>query len=339
VEHTQQRRPIKRWLLLLVIIGNIIAVRAYPPLRPHIQLPPEQLFPIFGNFYLTNTLVATAIVDILLLLMGFFFFRSVRSGKMVLTGVSGVLEFALEALYNLTESTAGKWAKTIFPWFATIVLVVLLANWMEVFPGVDSIGLFEPDHVHVEEAAPAEGGEEEGEHHDAFAPGGPCTKTVGFGITFLVGGEAECASAIVPYVRVASTDLNFTAAIAVVSVVMTQVIGVRALGLGYFTKFFNTKGLFTKPVFGVLDFAVGFLELISEFSKILSFSFRLFGNVFAGSVLLFVIGSLVPVFAQSAILVFEFLVGLIQAMVFGLLTMIFMSVATQGHGDEHGAEH
>jgi len=321
VEQTKTRRPIKRWIVLLVIILNVFAVRAFPPVRPHIQLPPETLFPIFGDFYLTNTLVATAIADILLLLMAFFFSRSIKAGKMVLTGVSGVLELLLEALYNLTESTAGKWAKTIFPWFATIVLVVLIANWMEVIPGVDSIGLLH----HSEEGSPVQ----------ELAPG----------IMAVVKGDPEHESGeeggyvVVPFVRVASTDLNFTAAIALVSVVMTQVIGIRALGLGYFTKFFNVKGLFTKPVFGVLDFAVGFLELISEFSKILSFSFRLFGNVFAGSVLLFVIGSLVPVFAQSAILVFEFLVGMIQAIVFGLLTMIFMSVATQGHGDEHGAEH
>jgi F-type H+-transporting ATPase subunit a len=74
--------------------------------------------------------------------------------------------------------------------------------------------------------------------------------------------------------------------------------------------------------------------LISEFSKILSFAFRLFGNIFAGSVLLFVIGSLVPIFAQSMFLMLEFFVGMIQAVVFGLLTMTFMAQATQGHGDE-----
>ncbi|MEI7987612.1 MAG: F0F1 ATP synthase subunit A, partial [Chloroflexota bacterium] len=83
-----------------------------------------------------------------------------------------------------------------------------------------------------------------------------------------------------------------------------------------------------------IDFGVGLLELVSEFSKILSFSFRLFGNIFAGSVLLFVIGSLVPVFLQAGFLTFEFAIGLIQAVVFGMLTMIFMTMATQGHGSE-----
>jgi F-type H+-transporting ATPase subunit a len=114
------------------------------------------------------------------------------------------------------------------------------------------------------------------------------------------------------------------------------VFGVRALGVSYFTKFFNVKTLFTKPIFGVIDFAVGILELVSEFSKIISFSFRLFGNIFAGSVLLFVIGSLVPVLAQSGFLMLEFFVGMIQAIVFGMLAMVFMAQATAGHGHEEG---
>ena len=70
--------------------------------------------------------------------------------------------------------------------------------------------------------------------------------------------------------------------------------------------------------------------------SILSFSFRLFGNIFAGSILLFVVGTLVPVFLQSGVLLFEWFVGIIQAIVFGLLTLIFMSLATAGHGDEEG---
>jgi F-type H+-transporting ATPase subunit a len=114
---------------------------------------------------------------------------------------------------------------------------------------------------------------------------------------------------------------------------MTQVYGFQALGPGYLGKFFNTRTLFSKPMFGAIDFGVGLLELVSEFSKILSFSFRLFGNIFAGSVLLFVMGSLVPVFVPSMFMMLEFFVGMIQAVVFGMLTLIFMSQATAGHGE------
>jgi hypothetical protein len=78
---------------------------------------------------------------------------------------------------------------------------------------------------------------------------------------------------VVPYIRAAATDLNFTAALAIISVFMTQVIGVRAQGAGYFLKFFNVRTLWTKPFFGAMDLLVSLLELISELSKILSFTF------------------------------------------------------------------
>jgi F-type H+-transporting ATPase subunit a len=270
--------------------------------------------PVIGEFYLTNTLIATLIADLILILIAFSVNRAVRGGDLVPKGLAGAIEAMLEGIYNLTESTAGKWARSIFPFFATITLLVLVANWMELIPGVDSIGILEES-----------------------AEGNPVREVLP-GVFSIVRAEGETevgGSALVPFVRVASTDLNFTVALALISVFMTQVFGVRALGGKYFTKFFNVGGLFTRPIFGVIDFAVGLLELISEFSKLLSFSFRLFGNIFAGSVLLFVIGYLVPVFAQSLFLGLEFFVGVIQALVFGMLTMVFMAQATQGHGEGH----
>ena len=87
-----------------------------------------------------------------------------------------------------------------------------------------------------------------------------------------------------------------------------------------------------------MDLMVGVLELVSEFSKVLSFTFRLFGNVFAGSVLLFLVGSMIPVFAQSMLLTFEFGIGMIQAYVFAMLTLVFMAQAAAGHGGEEHEE-
>ncbi|HNB51313.1 MAG TPA: FoF1 ATP synthase subunit a [Anaerolineales bacterium] len=326
------------FVLVLIVLGLVFHVfLGIKALSPHVQLPAEPLFNLFPGFAFTNTLLATLFADIILILIALAVRGAATSGNMVPSGIAGAIEALLEVLYNLTESTAGKYARKIFPWFATITLLVLVVNWMELIPGVDSIGLFQPHHVHGEEVAPAEGEQaaESGhsaEDHAAFDA--MCT-TQKWLIFTSVSGDAECASAVVPFVRVASTDLNFTVALAVTSVFMTQVIGVQALGGSYFLKFFNVGGLFSKPIFGVIDFAVGLLELISEISKMISFSFRLFGNIFAGSVLLFVIGSLVPVFAQSIFLMLEFFVGMIQAIVFGMLTMVFMSQATQGHhGDE-----
>jgi F-type H+-transporting ATPase subunit a len=320
------RWGVNRWLILILIIVSVYTSGLYPPVQPHIQLPAENvsgpLFQFLGQpFHLTNTLIATLLADIIVLLLAFGVYRGIRkSDGNMLKGISGAVEALLEGLYNLTESTAGKWAKTIFPFFATITLLVLVANWMELIPGVDSIGVF--DEHHIQDPSQCEFLE---------------TEILGAEVVSIAGGEGECASGVIPFVRVASTDLNFTVAIAIFAVVGIQVIGLRAQGPGYLTKFWNTKTLFKVPMFGVIDFGVGLIELVSEFVKILSFSFRLFGNIFAGSVMLFVIGSLVPVFAQSAFLLLEFGVGLIQAIVFGMLVMIFMSQATisHGHDDEH----
>src|SRR3972149_2874749 len=337
---TLARRPrwrwgINRWWVLLFIVLGVVAAAAWPPIRPHVQLPAEVLsaaplitLPLVGPIFLTNTLVALLLADVILLGLALAVRRSTARGKMVLGGMSGALEALLEVLFNLTESTAGKRAKRIFPWVATIVLLVLVVNWMELIPGVDSIGLLHP----------AEGAAEGHPVQLLGVLGSLPVATIVQGALQESGAtlgllQADHGFTVVPFVRVASTDLNFPLALALISVVMTQVYGVQALGAGYFGKFFNARTLFNKPMFGAIDFGVGLLELVSEVSKILSFSFRLFGNIFAGSVLLFVMGSLVPVFVPSMFMMLEFFVGMIQAIVFGMLTLIFMSQATAGHGE------
>jgi F-type H+-transporting ATPase subunit a len=313
-----------RYYVLLFLILLFISWMLVPPIRPHVQLPAEAysseplfVLPVIGPFYWTNTLTAMVLADLVLLLMALTVRRVVNKGGLIPKGITGVVEAILEAIHNLTETTAGKWTKAIFPYFATITLLVLIVNWMELIPGVDSIGILHEV--------------EEGEH-------GYSTREIVPGVYTIVEEEGvEGHYMLVPYVRVLSTDLNFTIALALISVFMTQVMGVRSLGVGYFTKFLNVKGFFSRPIFGLIDFGVGLLELISEFSKILSFSFRLFGNIFAGSVLLFVMGTLLPII-QSGFLMLEFFVGLIQALVFGMLTMVFMSQATAGHGG-HQEEH
>ncbi len=144
---------------------------------------------------------------------------------------------------------------------------------------------------------------------------------------------------VLPLVRVASTDLNMTLTIAIISVVMTQYIGFKALGIGYLTKFFNFGTLFKSPLGGI-DVAVGLLELIGDFAKILSFSFRLLGAMFAGAILLFVMSFLVPILPWP-FFILEFFVGAIQALVFALLTAIFMNLATisHHHDDDHAEAH
>lgn len=309
---------VNRWFVLLFIVLGILAARAFPPVLPHIQLPAEPLFTLFGSFKWTNTLTAMVIADIIIFLMAYGMRKALASGKLVLDGIWNALEAILELIYNMTDSTAGRWAKSIFPFFATITLYVLIVNWMELIPGVDSIGLLEthpPAGVEVHAA------------QELFRIGSLPVVSITKGE--VVAGAVQ--GSIVPFVRVLSTDLNFTVALALFVMVFVQIFGWRSMGGHYFEKFINVRGIFSRPGFGLIDFGVGLLELVSEFSKILSFSFRLFGNIFAGSVLLFVIGSLVPILAQSGFLLLELFVGLIQAAVFGLLAMIFMSQAVQGH--------
>jgi len=130
----------------------------------------------------------------------------------------------------------------------------------------------------------------------------------------------------VPFLRAATSDLNMTLALSLISVFTIQYYGVKYLKLSYFKKFINI----TSPI----NFFVGILELISEFSKIISFSFRLFGNIFSGEVLLMVIAFLVPMIGSLPFFGLEIFVGFIQALVFMMLTLVFINVATVNH-EEH----
>ncbi len=126
----------------------------------------------------------------------------------------------------------------------------------------------------------------------------------------------------IPLFRSGSADLNLTIALALISMGSIQYFGLKTLGVHYLSRFINFKN----PIL----FYVGILELISEGSKIISFAFRLFGNIFAGEVLLTVIAFLMPLFAPLPFLAMELFVGFIQALVFSLLTAVFLNVATAG---------
>lgn len=138
---------------------------------------------------------------------------------------------------------------------------------------------------------------------------------------------------LVPFLRSASADLNTTLAIALISVLGTQLFGIITLGfINHASKYLNFRSLIKHFSFqNVIMFFVGLLELISEVAKVVSFSFRLFGNVFAGEVLLIVISALVPFIAPLPFLFLEIFVGLVQALVFSLLTLVFLTIGTAEH--------
>ncbi len=324
MEQEKHRRPWRRWVVLVLMIAGFILGGIFVPIQPEISVAAEKLIeePIVGNFlglgplYLVNTLPTLAVTVILLVVLAYFTNRSLKQSAqtdLVPRGVGNLMEAILEMLYNLTEGSAGtKWAKAIFPWFATILMYVLFANLLKLIPGFESIGVLHK----VAEGHPVSG-------------------------VLLMPGEVENGYILAPFFRGVSVDLNFTASLALIAVVMIQVIGFRAQGWGYLSKFFNTRRMFKVPFFGAMDFLVGLLELISELSKILSFAFRLFGNMFAGIVLVAIVAGLLGKFSilPAMIMMFELFVGIIQAFVFGMLTMVFMAQATQGHGEEHAEAH
>ncbi|MCC6614889.1 MAG: F0F1 ATP synthase subunit A [Anaerolineae bacterium] len=154
-------------------------------------------------------------------------------------------------------------------------------------------------------------------------------------------GVVPYVQVVTPFVRGGSTDLNLTIGLALVTFVAIQVFGVAAQGPAYFMKFINLNALGTmhKKPLGAVDFLVGLFEIISEIGKIISLAFRLFGNLFAGGILLavmsFLIAALLPVIFYGL----EVIVTTIQAFVFAVLTIVFSAQAMEGHhGDEEHEE-
>ena len=135
---------------------------------------------------------------------------------------------------------------------------------------------------------------------------------------------------MVPFLRAANTDVNMTLAIALVAMIMVHYWGFSILGaFGHAGKFINFRE-------GPVGFFVGLLELISELAKVISFTFRLFGNIFAGEVLLMAMGFLLPLIGLIPFMGLELFVGVIQAFIFAMLTLVFAAMASVSHGgDDH----
>jgi F-type H+-transporting ATPase subunit a len=326
---------INRWLIVgLIVLAGLVS-GWIAPIKPHVQLPGEDLtaplFHVFGQpFTLTNSLLTTFIIYLLLIWLAFSVRRGLSKDGGPPRGAAAVIEPIVEALYGLAESTAGsQWAKRFLPWVGTIIFLVLFANMIKIIPGAESIGL-----IH--------------EEHD----GGYARQQLLPGVYTIIDEKPKDGHGygVIPFVRGPSTDLNFTAGIALMTMIMVQVYGVMSNGLGYFSKFFNFGGFLkiwnTKKIgpFDVImpfiDIFVGILELVAEVAKIISFSFRLLGAMFGGAILFGVIATLMPPFAFGVYFL-EIFFGVIQALVFGVLALVFMTVAIQshGHGDEHAEAH
>ncbi|HEY63744.1 MAG TPA: F0F1 ATP synthase subunit A [Caldilineae bacterium] len=285
--------------LALIIVGRIL----FPVPLPTIQIPAERIpgLTVFG-FPITNTLLATLLADITLLALALAVRRRM---ELIPSGLQNLVEWFIETFYNLAEEIAEENARRFFPLFMTILLFLLVANWWELVPGFDSIGIIEEAH-------------EEGMRAYHIKDLGP----IAILTPELAGAEGH-GYILIPFLRAAATDLNLPLALAIIVVIYVQIVGFQALKWGYVRKFFNFKSF--------LEAFVGLLELVSEFAKIISFTFRLFGNIFAGQVLLFVIPFLIPFLAVLPFYGLELFVGFMQAFVFAILALVFSSMATVSH--------
>src|SRR3989440_5970667 len=285
-----------------------------------IKIQPDVIFYI-GPLPVTNTLLCTWISIIVLVALFFF---GTRRRDLVPRGIQNFLEWAVEALLGLVESVSGKEkGKKFFPLVATFFVFILVSNLLDVLPGVDTVGSI--DLTAIQQA------------HITSKPV----------LGFLLFGDLS--DKLVPWIRPATSDLNLNSAMALIAVITAQAFGFYTLGpLHHLGKYFNVTTFFRSLVKldfqgmfqGVIEFFVGLIEIISEVARVISLAFRLFGNIFAGSAVLAVFAFILPFFADIIFIPLELFVAFVQALVFALLTLVYLEIATtsETHGGENQPE-
>ena len=301
----------------------------------HVELAAETLFHL-GPVPVTNSMLTMFIVMGVILLVGWLL---ARKASIVPGRGQGAFEGIVEFLLNLVETTAGKRAgRRIFPLVGALFIFIIIANYSGLLPGVGTIGFYKP---YVSEDGIQESDEEVTIPDAGIVP--DLTQDEEAGEAGIAASEEEHADAgghgeedvLVPYFRSPNADLNMTLAMALLTFTVVQVAGISAHGVaGRIKHMADPPFLFP-------------IELISEFSRIISLSARLFGNVFAGEVLLAVMYALgaavriavIPFAFPVVFLGLELLFGAIQALVFALLTLIYITLATAGGHDEAAHAH
>ncbi len=257
-----------------------------------------------GEFPITNSLVTAWGAVLILVVLAFFLRRGLKEipGKL-----QNIFEIIVEGGLSLADQVTNdrKLTLKIFPLSISIFFFVLFNNWLGILPGSGTIGQ-------------------------------------------VVGHDGE--SVLVPFLRGGTADINTTLALAIIAVVGANVFGIITIG-GWkmFNKYVNLKVLgeiFTKIrkeptviLIAPITFFVGLLEIIGEFAKVASLSFRLFGNVFAGEVLLASMAAIIAYFVPVPFLFLEILVGVIQALIFAMLTLVYFTISAQDHSEHEGSHH
>lgn len=288
----------------------------------HIELAAEELFKV-GPLSITNSMFMMFVVMAFILLV---FWWVGRKATIVPGRFQGMIELMIEFIAGLTESSGGKaFGRKVFPLVSGLFIFILISNYTGLLPGVGTVGWEKATDAALD-----------GEHANA--------QVVAAGTSD--GGQALYTTAaeesgghdtvMVPFLRPPTADLNMTLALAIVSFSAIQFYGIRSHGVvGRLKHMANPPFLFP-------------IEVIGEFSRIISLSARLFGNVFAGEALLGVMYAitakigflLIPVLVPVVFLFLELMFGTIQALVFAMLTLVYIAIAAaHDHGDDSHEEH
>lgn len=325
-----------------------------------VSLTPEAILFKDTSFPITNS-VLTAIV-IMIFIGGFFLYYTNKISVKPRSRFQLILESIVLGLHGLAESVMGKkGAKKFFPLIFTFFVMIIFSNWFGLLPLTGSIGGTEKAHeesmtpilvigkhedkeVHDEDSEEyeaikkSEDSDKDSEHNSKTAKKTESTEN---------DEETESISSIritneeeikEPLFRSPSADLNFTLVMAIISFLAIQYAGLRYLGIGYLGKFFDYRvkiqsgwKILLTPLAFLINILWKTLELILELGRIISFTFRLFGNIFAGEVLLFVVTSLTFGIATLPFMGLEIFVGFLQSVVFIFLTMVFIKLAMESH--------
>jgi len=268
-----------------------------------ISIAAEPIFHI-GSFVVTNSLLNSWIAVIIIVILSILIRKKIAR---VPRGLQNAVEMIFEQALTLADSITGSRAKSMkfLPIVLPLFTFILINNWLGIIPGIGSIGFFEG----------------EGDH-----------------------------KLFVPFFRGATADLNTTLALAVVTVILTHIFGVMMTGAwSHFNKFIRINLFLELPrkvfkekeytalLINPINFFVGIIEIIGEFAKMASLSFRLFGNIFAGEVLMGAIALIFAYILPIPFMFLEILVGVIQALIFSILALVFMSIMSTDH--EHAHEH
>ena len=291
----------------------------------HVEIAAETLFHI-GPIPVTNSMLTMFLVMAGILLV---FSLVARSMKEIPGRGQSIIEVIVEFLLALVEGTAGtkKAARQIFPLVGGLFIFILMANYSGLLPGVGTIGTWRTEH---QAAAVTKNAAQNSSVYQVASTGATNVKALSN-----AAATETTKKVLVPFLRSPDADLNMTLALALVTFTIVQIAGIRAHGVKGRIKHM-AQPAFILPI-----------EVVSEFSRIISLSARLFGNVFAGEVLLGVMYAMasaikiavIPVLFPVVFLFLELLFGAIQALVFALLTLIYITLATAGgHEDEEAHE-